>query len=80
MKKEIKELIEKKWYEFTFLYLWIVTSTLMCFGTMLLHFIATFTIKWELLIFYPVIGIVVFIFYLFGFVYVKLSKNPGGVV
>ena len=79
MKEKMKEIIEKNWYEFVFIYLWIVTSTLLCFGSMLLHFVATFTIEWKYLIFYPMMGVAIFILYLFGFVYVKLwraGKKP----
>ena len=75
MKKKMKEIIEENGYEFVFIYLWVVTSTLLCFGSMLFCFVATFTIEWKFLIFYPVMGVVIFILYLFGFVYVKLGRT-----
>jgi len=65
-----KKFIEKRWYEFAFLYLWIVVSTILCFGTMLIRF--EFNLNY--LYFYPIMGVILFVLYLFGFVYTRLDK------
>jgi len=74
MKRE--KFVERRWYEFAFLYLWIVLSTILCFGTMLMHFVAGEGINWDYLLFYPGVGFICIVLYLFGFVYARLDKKP----
>jgi len=54
-----KEIWDKCWYQIVFLYAWIVASSLLCFGTMFIRL----EINWNYLYFYPIVGIVLFMFY-----------------
>jgi len=79
------ELINKYQYELLFLLLWFVVSTLLFFGTIIMEYVSCsllgtnlqFPFIEYLISFYGGIGVIMLIFYLFGFIYIHLeSKNP----